>query len=416
MSLTVILIYTLIIFSMFPYIEILPLGTDSQPNALLMALILFPFCCKWKMNRDLVWLFLLMTIGLLVILISPGNFNSIRSFMNYFTLFFVAYVTFFALQRMGGIPYKLFKGIIYMWFIVGTIQLLIYPDFMSFLTPRGDSELTMKSGRGIVCLAPEPTFYGLTCLIFGIIAYLNFRKMPDIKKIYAIIAIQLFIYSRSSLVIFLLMATGGFYLILVIFSKKKYLLRVLVGCMIVGMIGIGLINHYSENISSNRFGMLLLILLENPENFLILDASVNERFIHVFFPLYGFVEHLGLPHGYGMFPDFMERCMNAESFQHLISDYVQNREAPTRIMSGLGSLFYELGFFGFLLIAVLVDSVIQAVDGTKQRIILVFVLLAILLNAIPFSNPLIPFLIGNLIYLGYEKRKAESSLSYQHHR
>lgn len=412
MSLTITLIYLLIVFSMFPYIEILPLGTDSQPNALLISLILFPFCCKWKMNRDLVWLFLLMTIGVLVIFISPGNFNSIRSFMNYFTLFFVSYVTFHALQRIGGIPYKLFKWIIYIWFFIGTVQLLIYPDFMSFLTPRGDSALTMKSGRGIVCLAPEPTFYGLTCLIFGIIAYLNFKDKPDIKRIYTLIAVQLFLYSRSSLVIFLLIATGGLYVLLVIFSKKTYFLKVLAGSIVLGITGAALINQYSDSISSNRFGLLLLILLENPESFLILDASVNERFIHVFFPLYGFVADFGLPHGYGMFPDFMEKCMNDQGFQHLISDYVQNREAPTRIMSGLGSLFYELGFFGFLLIAVLTDVVIQIVNNNKQRIIIIFVLTAILLNAIPFSNAMIPFLIGNMIYLSYEKRKAEGSISY----
>ena len=410
MSLTVHLIYLLIIFSMFPYIEILPLGTDSQPNALLIALILFPFCCKWKMNRDLACLSLLALMGFLALFISPANFNSIRSTMNYFTLFFVSYVTFFALQRIGGIPYKLFKWIIYTWFFIGTIQLLIYPDFMSFLTPRGDSALTMKSGRGIVCLAPEPTFYGLTCLIFGVIAYLNFKNKPDIKKIYTLIAVQLFLYSRSSLVIFLLMATGGLYILLVVFSKKKYFLKVLTFGSILLLLSLGLIHHYSEVISSNRFGMLLLILLENPESFLILDASVNERFIHVFFPLYGFLKDMGLPHGYGMFPDFMANCMNAEQFQHLISDYVLERESPTRIMSGLGSLFYELGFFGFLLIGALADSVCQLVTG-KQRIILLFILMAILLNAIPFSNPLIPFLIGNMIYLGYEKRKT-NSLSY----
>lgn len=407
MSLTITLIYLLIIFSMFPYVELLPLGTDSQPNALLIALILFPFCCKWKMNRDLAGLLLIAIVGFFLLFISPKDFNSIRSLMNYFTLFFVSYVTVYALQRIGGIPYKLFKGIIYTWFFIGTVQLLIYPDFMSFLTPRGDSSLTMESGRGIVCLAPEPTFYGLTCLIFGIIAYLNFKDKADIKIIYTLIAIQLFLYSRSSLVIFILLATGGLYLLLIIFSKKKYFLKVLVGCIVLGMIGIGSINYFSETITTNRFGMLLLILLENPESFLILDASVNERFIHVFFPLYGFAEHWGLPHGYGMFPNFMERCMNAEGFQHLISDYVQNRESPTRIMSGLGSILYELGIAGLVLIAVLYDVINQLTNG-KTKIILLFVILAILLNAIPFSNPLIPFLIGNMVHLSYEKRKANS--------
>ena len=127
------LIYLLIIFSILPYIQVLPLGTDSQPNALLVSMCLFPFCCSWKMNKNLALLLLLAIISLIVLFISPLTFGSIRSLINYFSLFFITYVTYLALKRNNGIPYKLFSILVYIWFFVGTIQLLVYPSFMSFL-------------------------------------------------------------------------------------------------------------------------------------------------------------------------------------------------------------------------------------------------------------------------------------------
>ena len=405
------LIYLLIIFSLFPYIQILPLGTDSQPNALCLSLCLYPFCCKWKMNKNLFFLFLIMTMGFLVVLISPLNFNSILSFINYFTLFFVSYVTFYALKKINGIPYKLFKIIVYIWFIVGTIQIFINPDFMSFLLPRGDSALTLESGRGIVCLAPEPTFYGLICLFFAIIAYLNFRTKPNIKRLYYILGIQLFLYSRSSLVIFLLIATLGIYIMLVLFTKQKILFKIITPLVIIAILLPILTNTYEDTISKNRFGFLLLLLLERPDVFITLDGSINERFIHIFFPLYGCIRDLGLPHGYGMFPSFLEECMNNNTFHNLFSDYVLNRPTVTRIMSGWGSIFYELGVISFLLIYIFYNLTSNLLTGRK-KVILLFIILSSLLNAIPFSNPIISFLIGNMLFLSYEKRKKTCSISH----
>ena len=132
---TISFIYLLIVFSCFPYIQILPLGTDSQPNALFISLCIFPFCSKWKMDRNLVLLLLLAVFSVFVLGLSPLTFGSIRSLINYFSLFFIAYVTYFSLVRIGGIPYGLFKKIVYTWFLVGTVQLFIYPNFLSFLIP-----------------------------------------------------------------------------------------------------------------------------------------------------------------------------------------------------------------------------------------------------------------------------------------
>ncbi|WP_455674850.1 hypothetical protein [Phocaeicola sp.] len=401
-------IYLLIIFSCFPYVQILPLGTDSQPNALFIALCLFPFCCKWRMKRSLALLLSLAVFSVIVLFLSPLTFGSIRSLINYFSLFFIPYVTYFALKKIGGIPYSLFKNIVYTWFLVGTVQLFIYPDFLSFLIPRGDSAAAMESGRGIVCLAPEPTFYGIVCLLLGMIAYFNFKNFPHINRVYVILGIQLFLYSRSSLAIFVLLASFVLSIFVDLFSSKKKNWMILFAGVILSLAIYILITEYSDFINSYRVGILFTLLIEHPENFLILDASANERFVHIFFPLYGFFQSFGMPHGYESFATFMEECFRMPKFQNLFTDYVLGGTI-TRIMSGWGSLFYELGIVGLVFPYVIYNLFSGLLTG-KEKVILFSLFCLILLNAIPFSNPLIPFFIGNLIYLKDEFQKEKEAL------
>ena len=406
-------IYLLIIFSLFPYIQILPLGTDSQPNALFIATLLFPFCCKWKMNKYLVFILLIAIFSTFALILSPITLRGIKSVLNYFTLFFVSYVTFYALKKIKGIPFSLFKNCVYCWFIVGTIQLLIYPSFLSFLIPRGNSEALIKSGRGIVCLAPEPTFYALMCLFFALIAYLNFRNEKGIKTIYYLIFIQLFIYSRSSLVIFIIFGILGVYFLLKILTKKTYIFKAIGIIALLSIIITPIYLHYADVLNKFRIGKLLNILIEKPELFIVLDGSVNERFVHVFFPIYGFITNFGLPHGYGVFPEFLNGCMKEPSFQHLFSDYVLNRPVDPYIMSGWGSILFELGAIGLLLIYTIYKLTSKILNG-KARIIVLLLIYSILANAIPFSNAIIPFFIGNLFYLNYKKSKQHQAVSKQY--
>ena len=394
---TTFLIYLLIIFSILPYIQVLPLGTDSQPNALLVSICLFPFCCSWKMNRNLALLLLLAIISLIVLFISPLTFGSIRSLINYFSLFFITYVTYLALKRNNGIPYKLFSILVYIWFFVGTIQLLVYPSFMSFLIPRGDSSSTLESGRGITCLAPEPTFYGIICLFLGMIAWLNFRNQPHIKRLYGIIAIQLFLYSRSSLAIFVLLASFCIYTFFSLIKDRDKRWKA-IGVIIFIFLSIYIIvKSFSDEIATVRIGKLISILIEHPESFIVLDASANERFMHIFFPLYGFFHNWGLPHGYENFATFMDECFKMPQFQHLFTDYVRSAHI-TRIMSGWGSIFYELGIAALILLYVVYNLFSKLSLGNKKHLFYALFCL-ILLNAVPFSNAIIPFFIGNLFYL-----------------
>lgn len=403
------LIYLLIIFSILPYIQVLPLGTDSQPNALLVSMCLFPFCCSWRMNRNLALLLLLAIISVIVLFISPLTFGSIRSLTNYFSLFFITYVTYLALKRNNGIPYKLFSTLVYIWFVVGTVQLFIFPSFMSFLIPRGDSSATLETGRGITCLAPEPTFYGIICLFLGMIAWLNFRNQAHIKRLYIIIGIQLFLYSRSSLAIFVLLASFCIYAFIAIIKDKQRRWKAISTITLILCLIFIIVKSFAEDIADVRIGKLLTILIEHPESFVILDGSVNERFIHIFFPLYGFFHNWGLPHGYEDFAIFMDECFKMQQFQYLFTDYVKSGHI-TRIMSGWGSIFYELGIAALILLYVIYNLFSELSLGNKKHLFYALFCL-ILLNAVPFSNAIIPFFIGNLFYL-IEKKEEYSNSPY----
>lgn len=371
------------------------MGTDSQPNALIIALCLFPFCCKWKMNKNLTLLLLLAIIAFILLFISPLNFGSIRSLVNYISLFVITYVTYFSLKKIRGIPYSLFKAIIWIWFLVGTIQLFINPDFMSFLIPRGNSAHTLETGRGIVCLAPEPTFYGITCLFLVLFTHLNFKNEPKVNRLYLLLGIQILLYSRSSLAIFILLVSVGLYFALNFFNKK-YFFKIIVVLILISFTIFIILNKYSDQISTYRVGKLLSLAVESPQTVLLLDASTNERFVHIFFPIYGCLENYFLPHGYEDFQYFMEKCFNTKKFSDLFTPYLLSNPI-IRIMSGWGSLFYELGAFGLLLIIVFYNSISSVYQG-KTRIMILAIIGMLLMNAIPFSNPIIPFYIGNLLY------------------
>ena len=67
-------------------------------------------------------------------------------------------------------------------------------------------------------------------------------------------------------------------------------------------------------------------------------------------------------------------------------------------MSGWGSIFYELGIAALILLYVVYNLFSKLSLGNKKHLFYALFCL-ILLNAVPFSNAIIPFFIGNLFYL-----------------
>ncbi len=374
-----------LLFCFFPYTPPI-MSTDSQPCAFGVAILLHLFYTN-RRCPDLFLLLIVLIFSFLILCFSPLDFNSLRSIFNYLSLFVVCSATYLVLKNKE-LSWHLFKCVVYIYFFVGLIQMFFIPDFLSFLVPRGSAFL---SGRGVSCLTPEPTFYAMICTCLMVISFLNFREHKGFYKINILLLVQIVCFARSATVIFIMLVS---FLLYIIFSRglKTIAAICFIGCLLYWGIKV-----LQPVLASYRAGHLFYSLLENPAEFLMIDESVNERFIHAFFPIYGFCENFGLPYGFGSFNAYMRDIYNRGDFSTYLLFY---RDDYVRIMSGLGSAIFELGIVGCLIPWVLIKNMWKIIKEDKRFMFYGFLFFLILLNAMPLSNAIIGFVFGNIIYLG----------------
>lgn len=382
-----------LIFCFFPYLRLLPLNLDSQPNALLLSLIVIILFMKTRINRDIAWLLFVLIAAVVCMIISWEDTLGLRILTNYLSLFFISYATYLTLLYFKGIPYTLFKWAVGIWFAVGIIQYFIWPSFLSFLLLRSDNVTMIEHGRGVTSLAPEPTFYAMICLLLLIVNHLNFRNRNSYKSIIVLLVAQIFL-SRSTTCFFIIAISFFLYGIFRIL-KSKYRIRWLFGVIIVGCIGYYGVFYLIENVDI-RLAVALRHLLDNPSTFLSMDYSVNNRFMHAFFPFKGFFDNWGMPHGLGHFDDYMMQIINNPTYNQLITfDVSGERKTATSI----GGPLFELGIFALPIYYILINAFIMLNRKGRNVEFCFFLLIALMLNTMNFNCAILDLVIGNIIYL-----------------
>lgn len=383
-------------FCFFPYLKIIPLPIDSQPTALLFAFLILIFKIKRKVPYQFLILFITSVFALFCLSID-FSLNGVRSLGNYLSIAVIPYVTYSILRSSNGLSYKLYKVVVIVWGIVALIQQLLYPSFLSFLLPRGDALKLLSSGRGVLSLAPEPTFYGIVCLLFVIIGMLNFTSEKNIKSYILLLFFQLIFLSRASLAIFVLILSLILLTIyLFIASSAKTKIKSLITLIIVACAVVFSIEELNVLYPNVRIIKLIKMVLDQPELFIIVDQSINERFIHAFFPIYGSFKSCFYPHGFNGFNDYLSDLYYNSDFQMYLTSF--REDTYTRIMSGIGSGLFELGLLFIPFLFVLYSALIRLCKDSVVNVFLSILLILILHNAVPLSNALVCFVIGNIIY------------------
>lgn len=390
-----IIILLFIISCLFPYTTIVPSKTDAQPYPFLFSLLLLPFLIHKNIDKYIFSFLIVFLFSVLILFYTDMSYDSLRSLFSYVSLLIISYVTYECLKMNHGIPFRLYFCVVFIWTMVGAIQLFVYPDFVSFLIPRNTSisSITLATGRGVTSLAAEPTHFGWICLYFFLITYLNFKNNKNVKWIYLLLAIQLFVLSKSSACIFILV----FSYILFTFYQMIIKRRVMYICYtFVFLIMLYFIIPIVINIASDyRIGVLLSKLWENPTGFTALDGSVEDRIGHVLFSLYAFVNDYGIPHGYGTFAEYITNILSDNTFEFINSANVENR-----IGSSLGACLYELGLIGLIPFIVIVKMyrVLNARDFYNSYFFILFICV-FLLGGPAFSTAITSFYVGNIIYI-----------------
>ena len=385
----------LVFICMFPNLSLLGLHQiGSQPNDIILCVFLFPFI-KWKKAPTNILLLVLVSMFAIgVVLISPKDFNTFRSVVNYFAVFFVPLLVY---QMLSHLTFEQFKNVLKLglliWFFVGTVQFVYDPNFLSFLLPHQSG--SFAGGRGITSMATEPTYYAYALCLILCITLLIFKGKERVKWT-ALILLQVILYSLSTTAIAGLFLVTGIYFI---FSSAKVR-----NTLFLAMIPIGLILYYFLFINTSfleaqkentRILNIVYLAIQNPEAILILDGSGNRRFLAIFLSIYGSFESFFIPHGYGHFNDYIMSPTIRQKFSSVISWLNEYG----RIQSSIGAILFELGFMGLVAIYAIVKPFRRIGTEVSKFSMIFFIFL--LLNPVPFTNSIVHLVIGVVSFLAF---------------
>ncbi len=380
------LYFCFLFFVFFPYIQIVPLGTDTQPYALMFGFLLF-----FLFDKKFTWveqlLAFLVFSSFIIFLVSDMTFNSIRSFIGYASLFFIAYITFRVL-RTGRIDLGSFITYsVITWFFIALIQMIFSRNFITFIV----SGARTTDNRGVTGLAPEPTFLGITFLFFMIIIFLV--DMKNKKLLVSLCVIGIVFLAQSSMVVLFLAILIGLWAITHINIKSFF------GIVLIVILAPMLFMRMSDT----RLGYLFNRLIEEPESLVLVDASINDRFFHIFFSIKGFFENFLMPNGFDFWVPYVSSQVLAYS-NYVIVEWFS---FGGRIMSGFGAGFYELGII-FMIVPYVLFWLLYKIFSANLRLFIFHFsfIFIIMFSAITISYPLFGFYIGLLQYLLWKKHNA----------
>lgn len=391
----------LLIFCFFPFLNILNLPIDSQPNALIISFFILIINYKIIINSlpvKILYLILIFFIATFLVLISEFKFETFASYVSYLSLCFVPLAVYISLKRLNGFSFKFFSKIILIWGFVAVVQKIYNPEFLTFLQYRSSGSGLM--GRGVNSLAPEPTYYGTIIALFIIIFFINnFNEKRSFFWIILLI-VQLVILSLSSTIIAVFLISSFLYFTLEIF-KFNFKIKILVYILFTLVITTILFYVNFDVIADTRIYKILEIALANPE-LILLDESINERLNHALFPIINLYDNNLLPMGFGNFNKYIVNKISSPAFSIFFENI--NLEHYNKIMSGYGAAFFELGIFG-LLIPFFLYSLSKNMLKHKKYVYLFILLNMLLFTSISLNNGLILFVFGNIMYISIEKNK-----------
>ena len=372
-------------FVFFPYISFVNIGTDMQPYSLFLAIVLF-FTFEKRFTPAQLCILYVFVFSTFILFLNSINFTVLRSYFNYLSLFFLSHVVFNVLKTERiDFDYFLKKSIL-VWFFVGLGQSLFDKRFMTFLI----SGSRTTENRGVTSLAPEPTFYGIVLVFFLI--FLLHLETPRKKTYLFLCVFGILVFAKSSMALLFLAILTFFYIITHV-SLKYIFISVITVFLLPVFVG--------RFMDGTRLSDLLFKIVDNPISLVLIDASINDRFFHVFFSMKGFYDNFFMPNGYLSWSNYVN--MEIPKFSEYV--IVEWFSVEGRIMSGYGSAFFELGIVAIAVPISLFLLYFSLFKNDLRKFIFFFLTInAIMFSAIPIGFSLFSFYLGFLGYLGWKKR------------
>jgi hypothetical protein len=372
----------------FPYLRVLPIGSDVQPTALVLGLCVLLASTTSRLPKDTTPLLVVLVGALLIAMITGINGVALRGLANYFSLFIIAVATYGTLKARHGLSTAFLSATVWIWFFVGLIQTVITRNFLTFLLSNARS----TASRGVVGLGPEPTSYGIHCLILMILVT-DLCSGRQRRWNLAALLIQILLFARSSMTVLFLGVWALAY-----FATRAGLLKSLIGAAVASAFGLGILQalaYLTITVKGVRIFDIIRLVTTAPALILVRDQSISDRVAAIVFSFAGASEHWFLPHG------FISWSAWVTEIGPRTARYIPYYTAGDRIMSGYGAAVFELGFLGFVIPYVVTRTAsARYAENRKRFITIAIVLNLLLLTAVPLAYPPVGFLIGYFCYYG----------------
>jgi len=382
-----------IIFSLLPWVNFGLNNMDSQPWSFIFGIIFLLSLKKITFPDYSITILVLVFIGLVCAFLRTDyldTFFVLRATVNYFSLslFYILFYNYFINYHF---PFKIFVFFNFLWIGFGLLE-LFYPELTKSI-----SIMRTDSSRGATSFAPEPTFFAIFLFISSWILAesKNFLINKKITIILLINIISIIFLAESAMVFLFLVIVISMILIsnlLHFLISLKIIKKNLVSYVIWICLGYLMLIIAKDLLNETRLFFLINKFL-NAQSILeiiINDASINARVESVYFSTIGSFKNYLIPGGLDSFIE-----MRREILSLMEEEIFNNRVESNKIMSWAGSLLYELGIFGLLIMVLFFKSIYK---GSLRSLLNCITLFLILFSAIPVAFPLIPILLSLMVY------------------
>ncbi len=391
--------------AMFPYTQLIPSESYTQPYALLLAVAATLPCLRRYLDcapgRDALSLIGLAAVGTIVFAASclpSPTAQDIKSLLMYGSPLFFSVAAFSLASEYPETMRRVVSTAAVVWILVGVVQATIDPAFATRWV--GDwseaAEVVVLSGRGVIGLAPEPTHHGFHLLLMAAVLYL----VDGSRRLILACVLAAVLLAKSSSAVLALAVGAGLCLLL---RPRRMLVPVAVAAVLAvwafGMLGQTLV---SEPI---RLVTLATSVIEDPTAILMVDNSVNLR-------LGGLIVGTGLvldswwwPHGLSN-ADWLARLPQIRESNPWLFDI-----SAAGVPSGIVIVAYQLGWMGMLLMAAPIFRIVRAARSSLG-LWLMLSAIAVFLGQYLISAPGFGVLHGCALAATTRKRAADRASSF----
>lgn len=271
------LLVALVLSITFPYVQIVPIGSYTQPYPLVISIAILVLT-RFSGLREMRWtdaaaLASLALVGLLLFALTCFPYRNVQEYkylLTYISPLIIAGACVTALDWNRALVARLIAGSIVIWFWIAMVQALLNPAFITFfLGEWGNAAADIAaSGRGVMGLAPEPTHHAFHMLLLaGGIALLGRHRWAILLCLISVVLL-----ARSANGILVL----GLALAVALFVYRPRL-AMLLFLVVFGIIALPIGDMVLAVAEGNRVLTLVGIVLSNPVDLMLEDFSTNIR-------------------------------------------------------------------------------------------------------------------------------------------